>query len=97
MPYCYPDRAGEPYRPSNGTEGMMFEEEFCSRCVKQDGPDGDSMCSVWDAAMFFSADEPDYPKELVWSPEGHPICKAFDDGTKEKHAPRCPDTKDMFE
>lgn len=32
---------------SNGTEGMQFEEDWCSRCVHQD-VDGD-VCPVWDA------------------------------------------------
>jgi hypothetical protein len=28
----------EPYRPSNGTEGEYFQEEYCYRC-KHDDPD----------------------------------------------------------
>ena len=33
----------EPYRPSNGSEGMVFEGEFCSTCNK-DNPDEDMFC-----------------------------------------------------
>ena len=37
---------------SNGTEGMMYEEQYCSRCVHQDaGHDG---CPVWNMHLFYS-------------------------------------------
>ncbi|MDR6818453.1 hypothetical protein J2X76_003630 [Neorhizobium sp. 2083] len=33
---------------SNGTEGMMYEEKFCDRCLHQEG------CPVWDAHLLYS-------------------------------------------
>lgn len=36
---------------SNGTEGMMYEDQYCSKCQHQ----GD--CAVWDAHMIFNYDE----------------------------------------
>ena len=37
MPIRDPSRAGEAYRPSNGTEGMKFEEKFCNHCRLNEG------------------------------------------------------------
>jgi len=39
----------------NGTSGMMYEEEFCSRCVHY-GNEGTS-CAVLDAHILFNYDE----------------------------------------
>ncbi len=39
---------------SNGTEGMGYEEIYCSRCVHQNGPDGKSGCAVWLAHLLFN-------------------------------------------
>ena len=35
---------------SSGTEGMIYEDELCSRCIHH----GD--CAVWDAHIIFSYD-----------------------------------------
>ena len=35
----------KPYRPSNGTEGVWFEEKFCSKCEKDDPING-KMCET---------------------------------------------------
>jgi len=37
---------------SNGTEGMMYEEDYCDRCVHQDA-DGKG-CPVWLAHLLYS-------------------------------------------
>lgn len=37
---------------SNGTEGMMYEEQYCSRCVHQDA-DG-AGCPVWNLHLDYS-------------------------------------------
>lgn len=29
----FPKRAGEKYRPANGTEGEIFMETYCYRCA----------------------------------------------------------------
>jgi hypothetical protein len=97
MPVHYPDRAGEPYRPSNGTEGMIFEEKFCNRCIRQHAEDEDGLCRILGDVMVFNLDDPEYPKEWVYDHSGNPTCDAFDDGRKEKVPPRCARTIDMFE
>ena len=37
---------------SNGTEGMLYEDDFCSRCVHQKPDDGG--CAVWLAHMLYN-------------------------------------------
>lgn len=39
---------------SNGTEGMVYEAQWCDRCEHQDGPDGQSGCAVWLAHLLYS-------------------------------------------
>ncbi len=42
---------------SNGTEGEMYFEQWCSRCVHRDGPAGDSGCAVWLAHLMSNYSE----------------------------------------
>ena len=68
-----------PYRPSNGVEGEIFMETFCSRCERdrayRDGT-GDS-CPIIAATMAFDIDDPGYPKEWVLNDDDNPTCTAF--------------------
>lgn len=96
MPVHYPQCAGEPYRPSNGTEGEFFHEQFCYRC--RHDQDEDNPCGIHTAALVFSLAASDYPKEWVYDPEGRPTCTAFHDVQCDQPAAtvRCPNTLDMF-
>ena len=76
MPVHYPDLAGKPYRPSNGTEGMIFEERFCDHCAKSECGSG---CWIYSAALVFDIDHSDYPKEWRYDQDGRPTCAAFCD------------------
>ena len=42
---------------SNGTEGMMYEDQWCSNCIHQDGQDGKSGCYVWLAHSLHNYEE----------------------------------------
>lgn len=42
---------------SNGTESLMYEEEYCAKCAHQDGPGGDSGCDVWLAHLMHNYEE----------------------------------------
>lgn len=64
------DRAGKPYRPSNGTEGDYFEAAWCSDCAKQ----VEDACPIFMAMLFYRADEPEYPSEVKYGSDGHPVC-----------------------
>ena len=59
--------AGAPYRPSNGTEGMIFMEAFCDRCAVNH--DGD--CEI--LAASFMGQVP----EWLHDEHGLPCCTAF--------------------
>lgn len=68
----------ELYAPSNSTEGMQFEEEFCEKCwhdrifrKKQIGG-----CEIIARAMAFDVDHENYPTELIQKLSG-PECTAF--------------------
>lgn len=65
---------GTSYRPSNGTEGMMFEEQICSKCKKYTdyGP-----CKIFDLSMLYNLKDPEYPKEWIFKNET-PVCTAFE-------------------
>ena len=39
---------------SNGTEGNIFIEEFCSRCVHWTDEGADYGCPVWDAHLCYA-------------------------------------------
>jgi hypothetical protein len=41
----------------NGTSGMCYEEQFCSNCVHQNGPDGESGCAIWLLHMLYNYDQ----------------------------------------
>lgn len=84
--------AGKKYRPCNGTEGMIFDDEWCERCIHdrkyretQDGKDG---CKIIAAVLMHEVDEPEYPPEWVYDSEGYPCCTAFiDKGSGDNPTP----------
>lgn len=58
---------------ANGTEGMMFEERFCSRCVHSDEGPGkeigvDPPCPIWMAHLLYSyelCNETEHPAKVM--------------------------------
>lgn len=87
------------YRPSNGTEGMIFEDRFCDRCKReakyrrtQDGADG---CSIATAVFLYDIADEKYPTEWVvnlFDPVGVTArCTAFQfDDPNKRSRPRKP-------
>lgn len=73
MPYKIKECANTPYRPSNGTEGLMFRERFCDVCTKDINED----CWIYTRSLAFQEDEPEYPEEWRHDSEGRPTCTAF--------------------
>jgi hypothetical protein len=58
----------EPYRPSNGTEGEIFQHRFCDRCKHDAAFQADENaegCPILALTLVFNEDEPEYPKEWV--------------------------------
>ena len=60
------------YRPSNGTEGMIFAAQFCDRCVHDINED----CAIFARSLAFGVDHPEYPVEWIEDDRG-PLCTAF--------------------
>lgn len=74
----------KPYRPSSGTEGMCFDDEFCSKCKKdhQYRIDLDPVggCNILADTFIYYKDDPKYPKEWISDDDGNnPRCTAFVD------------------
>lgn len=65
---------GAPYRPSNGTEGMSFEEDHCLQCLHCDpNPGGKKQCGIWGRAVMHNISDPEYPREWQYK-DDKPIC-----------------------
>ena len=103
--YQFKDQAGASFRPSNGTEGMTFDDAFCNRCEHdrawreranlEDNPRG---CQILSDAMLYDQDDNLFPKEWQYDEDGWPTCTEFE----VKRLPgqelvyRCESTIDMF-
>lgn len=80
----------EPYRPSNGTEGMIFMEGWCDRCAAY------NICKIWPATMALGINDEGYPKQWVYEND-EPVCTSFKDKSEVERKPyRCKETKDLF-
>ncbi len=80
------DKPGDPYQPSNGTEGECFFQSWCCHCQRDkamregadfDECDDDEKCDIIAMTMAHKPKDPDYPKEWTYDAEGVPICTAF--------------------
>jgi hypothetical protein len=98
--YCYPEMAGSLFLPSNGTEGMMFTEEFCDCCINQHpDPDNPRQCDILCMTMA-DGKQP----EWIFNYDGWPICKEWkkwdwgndDDGYNEPPEPEPDDPNQLM-
>lgn len=67
--------AGEKWRPSNGTEGMIFQELYCMNCQKDQ--DENNQCEIIVRTMCFNINDKEYPVEWQIGTDGQPTCTAF--------------------
>lgn len=95
--YQMPQCAGKTFMPSNGTEGMIFNEAFCDHCIHEKfthtQKHGDLQCDIYNRSFlhWYEPTHPDYPKEWVFDTDGWSICTAWvkwdwgrnDDGLNE--------------
>jgi hypothetical protein len=69
------------YRPSNGTEGEIFEAEWCENCVYElpvrEREDFENGCQILTNALWNGIGDKDYPKEWIYGDDGVPKCTAF--------------------
>ncbi len=87
--------AGNPYRPSNGTEGMMFEEQNCYHCAAY------NICNIYKRTWLYDLKDPKYPKQWVHDDQGRPMCTSYYDKDKvvrdRRELKRCKKTMEMFD
>ncbi len=90
LPDCHAalnaERAGQPYQPSNGTEGEFFFEAWCRGCARdramREGDDvndcdDNEVCDLIARSMAFKPGDAEYPVEWQYDKEGQPCCTAF--------------------
>lgn len=94
----------EKYRPSNGTEGEVFFESWCSHCQRDlamskglaiDECGDDDLCDILGRTMALDVDDPGYPEEWQYDDNRRPCCTAFVPAG-ESVPERCLHTADMF-
>jgi hypothetical protein len=74
-----------PYRPSNGTDGMIFDDAWCSRCQHDATAREDERafgCEILSRTLIFARDDAEYPTEWVeddvpYKAGSNPRCTAF--------------------
>jgi hypothetical protein len=99
------ERAGQKYRPSNGTEGEIFMGCWCCQCARDkamsegcvfDECDDNERCDIIANTMAFNVEDDEYPKEWTYGQDGQPCCTAFVPAGDPIPLPRCTATPDMF-
>lgn len=95
----------ELYRPSSGTEGEWFINNWCRECERDKCQNGtkpmsecqpEDFCQIIGKTMFMDVDDPDYPKEWVEDGDG-PRCTAFVVMGEAIPATPCQNTDDLFQ
>ncbi|PKO49044.1 MAG: hypothetical protein CVU31_02685 [Betaproteobacteria bacterium HGW-Betaproteobacteria-4] len=98
-------RAGEKYRPSNGTEGDLFFAAWCGKCQRDKAMregcaieecDDSERCDLIASTMMFDIDEPGYPTEWQYDKTGQPSCTAYIPAGDLLPPQRCEHTQDLF-
>ena len=67
-------RAGNKWRPSNGTEGEIFIDSWCGECKR----DKNQNCPILAATFAHAVTDEAYPKEWQYGDDGQPKCAAFE-------------------
>jgi len=69
------------YQPSNGTEGMIFCENFCNQCIhgkyEHTGDIEDKPCEILTATYFMDIKDKEYPIEWQYDKDNKPTCTSF--------------------
>ena len=66
------------YRPSNGTEGEMFCDDFCYHCIHCDpDPEGKKQCEILLRSLCYDIDDPEYPIEWTYNEKDEPTCTNY--------------------
>lgn len=66
------------YRPSNGTEGDMFMDNFCYQCIHENPKEnGSPKCEIITLVMCYDTKDKEYPKEWCYDENEKPTCTKF--------------------
>lgn len=66
--------AGKKWRPSNGTEGEIFMDSWCSECAR----DKNQNCPILAATLCHEVTDAEYPSDWQYGDDGQPKCTAFE-------------------
>lgn len=98
-------RAGEKYRPSNGTEGEVFFDCWCRHCQRDkamregvdiDECDDNERCDIIAKTFCHDVKDAEYPIEWQYGKDGQPRCTAYINAGEAIPTPRCSNTKELF-
>lgn len=85
----------ELYRPSNGTEGDIFVNEWCAFCAHNPtNNEAENQCETLFKSFVYGIEEEEYPNEWRYI-DGRPGCTRFQQRDSAV-TPRCKLTNDMF-
>ena len=88
------------YQPSNGTEGEIFMDQFCCKCIKfPESPDAINQCQILAKTFYLRVTDKDYPHQWQYK-DDTPVCTAFKDRVefnKERSLKRKPKIKQIQE
>lgn len=87
----WPPANGKPFRPSNGTEGCIFESRYCEHCSR-DAAFRHDMENNDGCEILAAAHAGEQPPQWVWR-DGMGHCTNFSDDPA--NPVRCPFTKEM--
>ena len=96
--------AGQPYRPSNSSEGDAFQARWCEGCERDAAYRRREVVGGWEAegckilssTMLLDVDDEEYPPEWVYNDRGVPVCLAFVAEGKTVPDPPDPRQLDLF-
>lgn len=89
--------AGKPWTPSNGTEGWIFIDAWCTRCRRDkvcNGQVSDDDAGDEDLCPILGASFRDEAAEWQYDANGQPCCTAYEP-LGEPGAARCPHTLEL--
>lgn len=96
--------AGKPYRPSNGSEGDGFYDNWCRQCqrdkaMREGAPieecDDNELCKIITLTVAHDLHEAEYPKEWIYDADGQPCCTAFVPVDSPIPRPKCEHTQEL--
>ena len=79
------------YQPSNGTEGMIFTDQYCMQCKHCDpNPEGEKQCDILLRTLVHDINDEEYPSEWTYSEKDVPVCTKWEKwnwGSEENPTP----------